>query len=142
VSHEFLTDELVLTVPEGAVDKSANLLEWTVDGDVLQLTILRDGSPKRRSPAELLAASSQEQERRFALYKPEPAPELDLAFSHAISACTWKRDQHAVLQVQAFIELGSRLVIVTVTGRTRQRELILDLAQKALESVTPRQGGE
>ncbi len=142
MSVEFLTDELVLTVPEGATDKTANLLEWAVDGDTIQLTILRDASPKRRSPAELLAAASREYDKRFALYRPEPAPEIDLPFPHAVAAFTWKRDHSAVLQVQAFVELGARLVIVTVTGRTKQRELVVDLAQKTLESLTLRSGGE
>ncbi|MBL8740840.1 MAG: DcrB-related protein [Myxococcales bacterium] len=134
----FHMDDVAIALPEGAIDMTTNFLEWKIDGDAVQLTIQRDTKPNRLSPAKLLHATRAEYERRFPLFQAETPPAMAIEFDHAVAAFTWKKEHQAVYQVQAFVELGSRVMVLTATGRTKHRALIADLMQKATESLTIR----
>jgi hypothetical protein len=134
----FHMDEGAIALPEGAVDRSTHLLEWKVEGDTVQLGIMRDTNPKRMSPAQLRNAAGAEFERRFPLYQPEEAPPLDIQLDNAVLAFSWKRDAVAVYQLQAFVELGTRAMLFTGTGRTKHRDIIVSVTRRAIESFTLR----
>ncbi len=134
----FHIDEGALVLPDGAVDRSMNLLEWKIDGDPVQLTVQRDTHADRLSPAKLLAVTTSEYERRFPLFQSETAPALEIACDHAVAAFTWKKDHQAVYQAQVFIELGSRVLVLTASGRAKHRDAIVALIQGAVESMTVR----
>lgn len=138
MSVYFHMDDVAIALPEGGVDMSTNLLEWKVDGDTVQLTVQRDTKANRLSPARLLNATGAEYERRFPLFQAEPPPAFALHLDHAATAFTWKKDHKAVYQVQVFVEVGSRVMVFTATGRTKHRPLIADLMQRAIESITLR----
>ena len=135
---DFHMDELAVVVPDGAVDKTTNLLEWSIDGEAVQLTVQRDNSRQRLSPSQLLHATRAEYEKRFPLFQPEEAPTFEVQLDHAAAAFTWKKDHKAAYQVQVFLDLGARVMIFTATGRPKHRQEIADLLKKTIESISVR----
>lgn len=120
-------DELEVDLPPGLIDRSTHLLEWPVDGDSVTLTFQRDQNPKRLTPSAMQEAAIAEYGKRFPHYVPETAPVVELGLHHAISAFRWKRESRVLYQIQAFIELGDRLMIVTATGLAHSRRAIEEL---------------
>ena len=104
----------------------------------MQLTVQRDTHASRLPPAKLLAATTAEYERRCPLFQVEKPPALEVNLDHAVAAFTWKKEHRAIYQLQVFVELGTRVLVFTASGRTKHREAIVALIQGAVESMTLR----
>jgi hypothetical protein len=139
--RSFQTDDLDLTLPAGFVDKSAQLLEWEVEGGTVALGIQRDCSAQRPSAAELLAKLASEYERRLPQYVPEefPSDAISLDLEHRLLAMRWRRQGQTVFQVQAFIERIDRLLVVTVSGEARHRAFVTQLMVTVLNELSLRE---
>jgi len=135
----YWTDELSVELPDGLVDRSTQLLEWSVDGDSVTVAIQRDSSEGRRSPQQMLAAASGELEKRFPHFAPEAAPAFELAMDHATSSFRWRREGRAVFQAQLYIEIGDRLLIVTASGLAKSRTAVEEVIKAFADSLELRE---
>jgi hypothetical protein len=137
----FLADDLELALPPGFVDKSAQLLEWQVEGGQVALGIQRDTSPKRLRAGQLADKLRLEYERRLSERVDEefPMERLTLALEHRILAMRWRREGQSVFQVQAFVEHVDRLLILTASGEARLRAFISELMLATLNDLELRE---
>lgn len=134
----FQMDDVAIALPDGATDRTTNILEWKIDGEPVQLTVQRDTHKARLPPSKLMAATTAEYERRFPLFRAEEPPPLQVELDHAVAAFTWKKDHQAIYQLQVFVELGTRVLVLTASGRTKHKDPIVALMQGAVESMTLR----
>lgn len=137
----FLADDLELSLPPGFVDKSAQLLEWKVDGGSVALGVQRDVSPGRPRAAELAAKLHGEYARRLPDRVDEtfPTDRLTLDLEHRVIAMRWRRDGASVYQAQAFVESRDRLLIFTASGEARLRQAIEELVLATLNELALRE---
>lgn len=137
----FVTDDLELALPPGFVDRSAQLLEWEVDGGQIALSVQRDLSPRRPRVDQLADKMRAEYERRLPDRVDDvfPADALTLDLEHRVLAMRWRRDGASVFQAQAFVETGDRLMVFTASGEARLRSGILDLLITTLNELELRE---
>jgi hypothetical protein len=131
----FFTDELQCDLPPGFIDRSTHLLEWKLEDDTVSIAIQRDLSTKRLSPEAMNERALAEYARRFPHYLAESVEPIDLSLDHAIAAFRWKREGRTVFQIQCYLELGDRLLVVTVTGLARSRSGVEDLFREFVRSI-------
>lgn len=118
-------DDVEVAVPAGYVDRTVHTLEWqTEDGGRVALVVQRDLTPSRPSVDQLFAIAMAEYGKRLPMLHVEEPPTVEMSVPHRMAAIRWKKDQDVVYQVQLFVQLEDRNLVVTFMARPSYREQI------------------
>jgi hypothetical protein len=121
----YVMDEVEVAVPAGFVDSTVNTLEWqTEDGSRVSLVVHRDQNPERPSVDKLFAIAMAEYGKRLPMLHVEDPPEVSLQLPHRVAALRWKKDQDVIYQVQLFVQLEDRNLVMTFSARSNYRPQI------------------
>lgn len=141
----YYTDEALIPVPPGFIDRSTNVLEWTTpDGERLALVIHRQLLEGAESEAERIGAFDAlvEQETkdyavRFAGLRKEREDDEtpDAAMPVRRRAFRFRHEDKVIYQCQAFVLLGRRVLVLTGAGGAKHREAVDRMVDDAVAGL-------
>jgi len=141
----YYTDEALIPVPPGFVDRSTNVLEWTTpDGERLALVIHRQVLEGPGSGPELIPAFDALVERetkdyavRFAGLRKEREDDEtpDVAMPVRRRAFRFRHEEKVIYQCQAFVLLGRRVLVLTGAAAARHREAVDQMVDGAVAGL-------
>ncbi len=139
---EFHLDECVLQLPVGFVDKSVQMLEWTLEADQrLVLVMQREILPEGTDVDGYVDAETKDYPSRFLGYR-EVADEEGRWEGLAIrrKAFRFSKEGDVFYNHQAFLFDGGRLLVLTASARAQHRDAVDEVVRAAIEGMRLRDG--
>jgi hypothetical protein len=151
VTRVYYMDDFTIDVPEGFRDRAVHLLEWRTDkGDPIALVAQRDDlpslGPDDATPPSVLFAryvsqATKDYPIQLAGYREEHS-EVSVPSEGSLEmrrvAFRWKKDQDVLYDHQAFVLAGRKVLLLTCTGKARDRDAVDLILNGALERVRVR----
>jgi hypothetical protein len=134
-AHQFHTDELVMDVPEGFADDTANMLEWPAEGGGIALMIRRRVIVAPATFDSMAKTYTTELKARLSAYRDETPPELRVQVPHKTVCFRFQEHGRVAYQVHLLIEQRGRVMFIIWGGPARHREMVDALAKQSFESI-------
>lgn len=147
MSHKsYYTDEAIIPVPPGFVDRSTHVLEWTVaDGERIGLLIHRqllepatlEGEARVQAFDALVVRETKDYPKRFGglRWEREDDDTPDVAMPVRRRAFRFRHDESVLYQCQAFVLLGRRVVVMTAAAKAVHRDEVDRLIDEAITGL-------
>jgi hypothetical protein len=147
VSHKsYYTDEAIIPVPPGFIDRSTHVLEWkAADGERIGLLVHRqqlepatlEGEERTRAFDALVTRETKDYTKRFAglRWEREDDETPDAAMPVRRRAFRFRHDDAVLYQCQAFMLLGRRVVVMTAASKAVHRDEVDRLIDEAIAGL-------
>jgi len=129
------TDDCVLHLPEGFVDKTLNVLEWSLEsGDTVVLVVQREGLTEALSFDQYIARETRAYPSQFAAFHEDGVERASLGDGIDVHHLKfrWKREQDVLYHHQAFVDAGKRVLVLTATSKASHRGEVDGVIERAL----------
>ena len=143
--RRYYTDEAILPVPPGFVDRSTNILEWTSpEGAKLALLVHRHAlEPADVLPSPVAAfdayvhRETKDYPVRLAGFRldREDDESPDAAMPVRRRGYRFRHEEKVIYQCQAFILLGPRILVLTAASEARLRDEVDRMVDEAIAGL-------
>lgn len=136
-------DDCVLSLPEGFVDRSINVLEWPLpSGDTVVLVVQRERLSKDLGFDGYIAQETKSYPSQFEAFHDEGEERASLEYDVAVHHLKfrWKRDRDVLYNHQAFVDAGEAVIVLTVTGKASHKGEADSVIERSLEKLKFREG--
>lgn len=147
-SHTYYMDDASMAVPTGFIDRTAHLLEWSVDGGgKVALVVNREELPKvtaSEAPAgafdRYVTSQTKVYPSQFAGFHLErdEATAADSSFDMRRKVFRWRHEQDVIYHNQVFVLVGPDVLVFTASAKAADRDVVDRVLDGALASLRVR----
>ena len=120
----YLTADSAFAVPDGYVDRTVNMLEWTIEktNDKLSLIAQREKVPPKTNLDAYVAKQTKNYDTVFEAYRVEETFEKERSLAEASHlAFRFKREREVLYTHQAFVLINGQVLVFTVSAKAVHR---------------------
>jgi len=128
-------DDCVLELPGGFVDRTLNVLEWPLEsGDTVVLVVQREPLAEVLSFDQYIARETRSYPSQFAAFHEDGVERASVGDGIDVHHVKfrWKREQDVLYHHQAFVDAGTKVLVLTATGKASHRDDVDAAIERAL----------